>query len=333
MPAVEPRTREATSADARTFDFRAARPGPTPQLQVFSRLHDVLANHLAESLAAELGARVTLEPIAVERVPYAAYVRSMPQLTVLASIALPPLEGHVILEVDPQLALAMVERVLGGRGGAPPLRRPTSIEATLITELISHAREGLRTTFDPLVAVNPDLQQVSFDPEFLQAAADDDRVVLLAYDLRITDDTGTTEGVISIAYPDPMAAPVLDRLSHSAAQLPAAEVVEGPLTPHVVDVGVDVAIRLSPSTIRTSDLAALQVGDVLRLDHRVDAPAHGFVGDEHTFDAHLGRRGTRLAFQVSAVRRAARPASTAVETTPSDLMADLAGQPPMQEQQ
>ncbi|MGM0817936.1 MAG: FliM/FliN family flagellar motor switch protein, partial [Actinomycetota bacterium] len=52
---------------------------------------------------------------------------------------------------------------------------------------------------------------------------------------------------------------------------------------------------------------SLAVGDVLRLDHRVGQTVEGVVGDAVVLEGHPGRRGRRLALQVTDLVMPRRP--------------------------
>jgi flagellar motor switch protein FliM len=46
--------------------------------------------------------------------------------------------------------------------------------------------------------------------------------------------------------------------------------------------------------VSARDVAVLEPGDVLRLDHRIDEPAIGLVDGVELFDGFVGRHGKRL---------------------------------------
>ena len=66
----------------------------------------------------------------------------------------------------------------------------------------------------------------------------------------------------------------------------------------MADVEVEVGVTLRPSTITAAELASIQPGDVIRLDHRVDEPVIGRLGGTQIFTARAGRHGRRRAVQI-----------------------------------
>jgi flagellar motor switch protein FliM len=66
---------------------------------------------------------------------------------------------------------------------------------------------------------------------------------------------------------------------------------------------VTVSVSFLPVVLPLSDVVDLQPGDVLPLDHRVDAPLEVSVGGVPRFAAKPGRRGKRLACVITSVAR------------------------------
>jgi flagellar motor switch protein FliM len=60
------------------------------------------------------------------------------------------------------------------------------------------------------------------------------------------------------------------------------------------DLTVSLSVGLRPTTVTARDVAMLEPGDVLRLDHRIDEPAIGLVDGVELLEGFVGRRGKRL---------------------------------------
>ncbi len=321
-----PTPRSSNTGAARPHDWRAGGAQQRPHLRTLVRMHEVLVEQLAPALSRQLRCEVDLELAATELATFDEYLRSMPMVTVVTTYKMLPLEGRCAVELNPQLATVMVERMLGGPGTLPQLRRLTALESAALTEVVDVFETALASTFAPVVELQVRHDEIVFDPEFLDVAEGQDTVILLAYRIRLRAEEGTTEGIVTLCYPTSQLAPVLRHLS--AADLsdvgdePAARPV-GPLVDHLPDVNVPVTVRLNPTTMMARDIAELAPGDVLRLDHRLGEPVVGFCGDSELFEGNLGQRRRRLGIQVVGVRQT--PAA-ADQGTPVGLPALSAGQ-------
>ena len=266
--------------------------------------HEPLARSVSRTWSTALRALVQLEPIGVDDLSYDDYVRSMPSPNVLAMVTLAPLPGTVVIELDLQLALALVERLLGSTERKSAMqaqpRRPTDLEAALLRDLFQVVTAGVATTVAPIEAVSGELGGLEFNPQVVQVAAPSDRVVVLSY--RVQASGGVeAEGLLTVCYPSGLVAPLIDGLrQHPAAD---GEVASQPVNPVVArqlqEVDVDLSVTLAASTIPAAALAGLVEGDVLRLDHRVDRPVSLLLDDRPLLVGHAGRRGRRLAVQVA----------------------------------
>ena len=289
---------------AQAYDFRRPSTLGRDVLRVLELGHETFSRRLGSGWGAELRTMVQVEQLGMDQSIYDDHVRSMPNPNVAILVSLAPLPGTVVVDCNVQLALQMVDRLLGAAssGSVAPPRRPSDVEADLLTHLAQQVVSAIGETIAPLVDVelDPQLVGLEFNPQLVQVAAPSDPALLLSYRLGLT---GAVEasGFLTVAYPGPVLTPLLEMLAArraaddgSAVDSRAREVVEGTLA----DVGVSMALRLNTTAVSANDLAALQVGDVLRLDHRVAAPARGVVGGQDVLLAHLGRRGARLAVQV-----------------------------------
>lgn len=290
---------------AREFDFRRPSKFGREHVRVLGVAHEVFARRFASALGAALRGLVQLEPLSIDQVSYDDYIRSMPNPDVLAVVELPPLPGAAVLEINVQLALQLVDRLLGGRGMPVELRRPTELETHLLRDVMQFGVRAMGETLAPLLEAQPRLGAMEFNPQLVQVAAPSDMVLLLSYRLSVSQGV-QTEGILTVCYPSATLAPVLDRLASHLNTDPtggrgsADEDSVSVLSEQVFATDVTVSARLCNSTMSTAELAALRVGDVIRFDHRTDQPVLGNIGGVDVLTGHLGRRGRRLALQVDA---------------------------------
>jgi len=286
----------------RGYDFRRPDRFGREQVRLLEVLHEVFARRFASNLGGTLRALVALEPVSLDQLAFDDYVRSLPNPTVVGTIAVPPLPGVVTLELDVPLALALVDRLLGGRpgGGGPELRRPTELEGFLLRDLLSHGVSALAEALEEAGDVHPALTGLEHNPQTLQAVAPSETVVLVSYRMTVASE-GRTEGLCTLCWPASVVGPLLELAAPPPTELDRGGAGE-PLRDLLQDVRVALTVRLRECPVPAADVAALQVGDVLRLDHRVDEPALVSVGGAPVLTGSLGRRGRRLALRVEGWR-------------------------------
>lgn len=286
---------------AEPFDFRRPDKFSREHVRSLRTAHELFARDLGRSLSQRLRCVVTLETLSVEQITYEDYIRSLPDPSILAIVGMQPLPGPAVLEMSVQLGRSFVDRVLGGSGAPAAMRRPTSVEAALLRDLMEDATGPLRDAMSPFQAVEPELRQLEFNPQFVQIVAPTDMVLLLTYQISMTTDVHV-DGSFSVCYPFPTLEPTMGNLERKLWDEPTGGASQTdtsrPFTTVVPELTTPVTVRLSDSCIPATELAALQPGNVLRLDHRVDEPAIVDVGDAPIMRGHVGQRGRRFVVQI-----------------------------------
>jgi flagellar motor switch protein FliM len=171
---------------------------------VLELAHETFSRRLSSGWGSELRSIVQVEPLGMDQMSYDDHIRSMPNPNVVLTVPVPPLPGSVIVDLDTQLAIQMVERLLGASPmpGVRTPRRPSEVESDLIAFLGRQAVAALADTLSPLLPVDPQLESVEYNPQLVQVAAPSDSALLLSY--RVTISQGLdANGIVTIAYPSP----------------------------------------------------------------------------------------------------------------------------------
>ena len=314
---------EPSTAPVTLFDVRATDTVGRDLVRSLSAVHELFTRRTSTAWGGRLGAVVKASEVATDQATYDDFVSSMPTPNVLAVVALSPLPAPVVIELNPELALTLVARLLGAgpaAGGRIASRRLTDIETMVLGHLLQDTIAALVEALRPLGVTGGELLHVEHNPQLAQVVAPAERVVLLTYDVVLTQGVAGS-GLLTLCYPHAATTPLFEALE--AQQGPAASDDdrhhEDPdVRRRLHDVALDVRISLRPGPVATRELAGLCVGDVLALDHRAGEPASATVGPVVLFEAHLGQRGRRRAVQVatppSALLGSAPPEPTAAPT-------------------
>lgn len=286
-----------------TFDFRSPGKMAREQVRSLEVAHETFARRWGSVLTNALRSLVHLELVGVQQLTFEDYLRSLSNPVVLGILDLAPLPGAALLELDVPMGLTMVDRMLGGLGRPIGVRRPTELEAVLLREILEDGAEAIGDAFRPFVEVEATLSQIEFNPHVVQAISPSEMVLVLAYSVAVSHG-GRSDGLATICYPFSLLQPAAERLGRAGweqrpivnldGDTPAAENMRA----HIAEADVEVSVTLRPSTIAAADIASIQPGDVIRLDHRIDEPVIGWVGGTRIFTARAGRHGRRRVIQI-----------------------------------
>jgi flagellar motor switch protein FliM len=183
--------------------------------------------------------------------------------------------------------------MLGGPGGRQPSRTLTDIETTLLRGLLDQILGVLRYAMEPIVALEPAVGAVEYNPQFLQAAGASDAMIVGEFEMVI----GQERSPLTISLPLASLLPRLEaqRPRDVVADVTARDATTERVRERLADMPLEVSVRFDPVGLSPARVLSLAVGDVVPLAHRVGAPLTVSAGGVRYAQAVAGKSGTRLA--------------------------------------
>jgi flagellar motor switch protein FliM len=292
-------TRRRRKSGPQPFDFRRPSKFSRDHARALQIVTETFARQFTTILSTTLRSVSQVSVTTIEHISYDEYVRSSPDPSFLAILNVEPLAGAGILQLPLDIAMAAIDRLLGGTGeGSQPRRALTDIESMLLRDLVVRVLRELDYAFESLVKVQTSIVQLESNPQFAQVAAASDMVVVASFDVRI----GGNESTATLCLPFTALQPVLEQVT-GPAHLSDRKGVDPAQTARAVAAGlqsvpVDVAVRFDPVMLTSSEILELRVGDVLPLRHPVNAPLSVSAADRTCALAVPGSKGRRLAFMI-----------------------------------
>ncbi|MFB5191438.1 flagellar motor switch protein FliM [Alicyclobacillus fastidiosus] len=284
----------------RSYDFRRAMRFSKDHLRALRRIHEHFSRLLTTHLSGQLRTVIQIQVESVDQVPYEEFIRSIPMLTVLHLMEMTPLEGRVVLEMNPQVVFAMLDRFMGGdNAGAYRERELTDIETTLVRRLITPAAELLAESWRGVADVEPEFVGLESNPQFLQLTTPNETVLVIAMSVRI----GDTTGLINLCIPHTTVEPVMPTLSNrhfmdsGRRRQPVAEEDEK-VRSHVLKVPVEVEVQLGSTELTVNEVLHLEVGDTVLLRQSIRDPALVFVDGTVAYWGSIGKRNRNYAIKI-----------------------------------
>ncbi len=291
--------KEEEEKKVRVYDFKRALRFSKDQIRSIYRIHENYARLLTTFFSAQLRTYVNISVASVDQLPYEEFIRSIPNMTILNVYSLSPLEGRIILEVNPNIAYAMMDRQLGGQGsGDYSVDNLTEIETLLISQLFEKSSPNLKEAWSSIVDIDPVLEEFEINPQFLQLVSPNETVVVVSLNTKI----GEVSGMMNICIPHIVLEPIIPKLTaHYWMQTGAKErdpETYAKLTTLVQDVNVSATVILGRTVITLQQLLNLKPGDVITLDQSINEPLTLEVNNEPKMYVQVGRRNKKLAVQV-----------------------------------
>jgi len=278
------------------YNFR--RPDRVSKEQIHSLyfLHDRFARNVATSLSAYLRTVTEMTVVSVEQFSYSEFLMSLSDPTAFYALAIPPYDELGALEINPAIAFAIVDRMLGGPGtSAAPSRALTEIEQNVIDSLVKLLLEALSETWRPIVNIAFGVRARETRPQMLQVAAPNEIVIMVVLDARV----GESRGMINLCFPASIvesAGGHFVQAWHQQRREPTAA-ERAWLRENLGRIRMQLSASLA-ARLTTRELVELTPGAVLSLGVPVEAPVDVLVGDTLKFRGHLAGVGRQVGVQI-----------------------------------
>jgi flagellar motor switch protein FliM len=287
----------------RTWDFRKPDKFSKDHMRSLLALHQNFARLASTALAARLRAAVTIKVTSVDQGLYEEYIELLPTESVVNVVSLKPLEGNILFEFQPQLAMVMLDRLLGGSGSTvDPNHEMTDIELALIRNLDRTLLEAMQEAWVNLAEVDPNIEEIATSPGLVQVASARDIVVIVLLEVQVGDRLGT----ISMCIPHLVIEPLMQRLSAqvwvvSNRRRPATPEMRAQIVGSLRRAPMRVTAVLGQTAVTVREIVSLQEGDVLLLGTGSVQRVRLKVGDQHKFIGTPGLVGGRMAVKITEV--------------------------------
>lgn len=283
----------------KVYDFKRALRFSKDQIRSLTRIHENFARLLTTFFSAQLRTYVQITVASVDQIPFEEFVRSIPNMTLINVFEVPPLDGNVLMEINPNIAYSMLDRLMGGSGSSQSnVDNLTEIETKIMTHLFERSFDNLREAWENIVEIDPILVELEVNPQFLQMISPNETVVVISLNTII----GDTSGMINICIPHVVLEPIVPNLSvrywmqtnkkeMSPEQLQMLET-------RVKQAQLPLSVELGITDITIEDFLFMQVGDVIQLEQKIVDPLILKVGTIPKFAVQPGKLSKKLAVQI-----------------------------------
>lgn len=294
--------KEETQKKIRAYDFKRAVRFSKDHIRSLTRIHENFARYLTTYFSAQLRTFVQISVVQVEQLPYDEFIRSIPKMTILNIFEAEPLEGRMVLEVHPNVAYAMLDRLLGGIGTAPSkIGSLTEIETIIMERIFSRAFDSLQEAWKTIIDINPRMEALETNPQFMQIVSPNETIALISLSTKI----GDTTGMINLCIPHVVIEPIMPKLSvhHWFVSQKKSRIPEevDALRNRVNKATLPIITELGESQVTIREFLGLSVGDVISLNKPVQEGLSIKIGDRLKYIGSPGTLKDRVAVQIDEI--------------------------------
>ena len=273
--------KEEEKQKVKPYDFRSPQKFSKDHIRTLELIHDNYARIISNYLTAQVRANVKVKIESVQQITYEEFIHSVPNPTILTVFKMPPLNGSVLFETNPQFVFEIIDVLLGGKGiGKYKLREFTDIDKNIIKVVNTGLISNLKLAWEDVLEIETEIEGLETNPALNQTLAPNEPVALITFSVEM----GKSNTFINICIPYLSIEKVLDKLVVQYwFQENDEEVLNESrekLKERLKIVDMKLSAVLGTADITVSDFLNLNVGDVITLNEKTSSPVKLMVEDK-----------------------------------------------------
>jgi len=295
---------EAGDKQVKDYDFKRPAKFSKEHLRTLEIIYEHYGRLISTNLPVYLRKNIQVMVASSETVTFSEFTNALSNPVILGIVDFKPLNGNIIIELSPNLGFAMIDRMLGGQG--VPLEKSrdfSEIEMTILQKLMVVCMQLMREPWRNVIDIEPMMERIETNAQFAQVIAPSDMIAIVSMNVKI----GDAEGFMNICLPYFTLEDVMDKLNtkywFSTMQKNDTVNYEEHIESLIKRIDVPVKAVLGQSCVSVDDFLNLQVGDIIRLDTKVETELDVYVGNIKKFTALPGSSKDNYAVRITSVIR------------------------------
>lgn len=288
----------------KNYDFARPSKFSKEHLRTLIIIFEHYGRLLSTNLPAYLRKNVQVEVMNAEAITYSEFSNALSNPVLLGVVNFAPLDGNIIIELDNGLGYAIIDRMLGGAGNPmEKIRDFSEIELIIIERIMTICTNLLIEPWSSVIELEPKLERIETNSQFAQIISPSEMTSIITIHIKI----GSVEGLMNICIPFTCVEAVIDRLNtkywYSTMKEKDDKVYQDVIESTIEKARIPIRAVLGRSTVSFNDFATMQVGDIIRLNKKVDEEMDIYVGNLKKFTALPGASSDAYAVRITSIIR------------------------------
>jgi len=283
---------KTSKGDIVNYDFRRPNRISKNQVRTLQNVHESFAEVFGYYLVSKLQTVVSISVTSVDQLFYSEFILSVSNPSCLYVFDIEGTDGQGIMEISPQLALTLMERLLGGSAETPPKPRTiTPIEQAVIRGITEHALSDLKNAWKSIADINFKYSRLEMEADFVQVAPASEIVVVVSFDVHI----GVNTFLMNLCFPTFALEEVLARLNKQQVTASAVRQTKARQKENFASIKsqlettyLPVIAELGKTSVTVADIMELKEGDVVKLDKRITDEIEIWIGKKRKLAGRPG---------------------------------------------
>jgi flagellar motor switch protein FliM len=279
------------------YDFKRPDKFTRDQIRTICMIHEGFAWDVSAVLSKHLKKDVHVHVASVDQMTYEEFIRFIPTPTTLAVLDMFPLGGKAILEIDPNITLAMTKGKKIKKHYELTKRQNKAIE-DIFLKLLGPLRDAW-TKINVIDDLRPKIEVIDSEPQFCQIVPPTEMIVLVTFECKFDG----KEGIINFCLPDTTIHSIANKLTarhwYTGKTVEKKEAEMGSLG----DINIPVIVELGRKDIPLKEIQGFKEGTIFEFDKLAGEPLDIYAnnvlvakGEVVVIDENFGVRVTEVTY-------------------------------------
>ncbi|MHB1687324.1 MAG: flagellar motor switch protein FliM [Ignavibacteriaceae bacterium] len=286
----EQNSTQSNEKEALLFDFRLPNRISKHQLRTIRNINESFAESFASFLVTKLQCVVNINVTSIDQIYYSEYILSVSNPACLYTFEIKNTDIRGILELNSDLALVLVDRLLGGSGtGTKQASVITPIEQKVLLVVAERVMLDLRKAWQMVDNYEFRSERFESDIDFAQITSQSESVLLITFEIMIGEKTYMMNLCFATFAFDKILSKLTSQNLSSVRHTKYAGTTSSEiLTNHLYKTYMPLTVEFGTAKISIQNLFELEKGDIIKLNTMIGDEQTIKVGDKPIF---LGRTG------------------------------------------
>ncbi|MDF1611252.1 MAG: flagellar motor switch protein FliM [Stygiobacter sp.] len=298
---TEQKIESSSEKEAILYDFRLPNRISKNQLRVLRSIFENFAESFSSFLVTKLQTVVNINVTSVDQIYYSEYVLSVANPACLFTFQIKDTDVKGILELNNDLALSLVDKLLGGNGlGTKQTKIITPIEQKVLNVVVERVMQDLKKAWQTIDNMEFEVERFEPDIDFAQITSQSESVLLISFEILI----GEQSYLMNICFATFAFDNILARLSSQKLSSIRAVKHYGKTAREVVSqnlsaVALPIQVELGTTKLSVKEIMEMEIGDIIRLDTKLSDDQKVRTGKHILFLGRIGVSNNKKAIKVT----------------------------------
>lgn len=292
-----------TDKEAIPFDFRLPNRISKNQLRTIRNIHENFAETFSSFLMGKLQSIININVISVDQIYYSEYVLSVSNPACLFTFDINNTDIKGILEFSPELALTLIDRLLGGLGGGTKQSKViTPIEQKVLYVVVETIMQDLRKSWQIIDDFEYVVDRFEPDIDFAQITSQSESVLLITFEIFI----GEQSYLMNLCFATYAFDSILSKLSNQnlstirPVKYNSGSSAKNIVMQHLNKTLLNIEVEFGRTQISFRQLMELKNGDIMVLNKKIGDQVDVKIGNKQLFQGSVGSVNNRKAVKITA---------------------------------